>query len=126
MAFGHIVAESSVGRSTGHRPGLFAVSLAPEDISGLAFSRKRQPLAPRPLRADPPGLGSESSTAGRGFVHVLAGGLWTGIDLFMGFVVDPILRAAPFEARRAVITRLTPKTLFMPTLATRRQRSARL
>jgi hypothetical protein len=52
------------------------------------------------------------------FVHVLAGGLWTGIDLFMGFVVGPILRAAPFEARRAVITRLTPKTLFiMPTLS---------
>jgi hypothetical protein len=52
------------------------------------------------------------------FVHVLAGGLWTGIDLFMGFVIGPILRAAPFEARRAVITRLTPKTLFiMPTLS---------
>src|SRR5580692_2720684 len=51
-------------------------------------------------------------------VHVLAGGLWTGIDLFMGFVIGPILRAAPFEARRAVITRLTPKTLFiMPTLS---------
>jgi hypothetical protein len=26
------------------------------------------------------------------FVHVLAGGLWTGIDLFMGFVIGPILR----------------------------------
>jgi hypothetical protein len=52
------------------------------------------------------------------FLHVLAGGLWTGIDLFMGFVVGPILRACPFEARRAVITRLTPKTLFiMPTLS---------
>ena len=51
-------------------------------------------------------------------VHVLAGALWTGIDLFMGFVVGPILRAAPFEARRAVITRLTPRTLFvMPTLS---------
>jgi hypothetical protein len=36
----------------------------------------------------------------------------------MGFVVGPILRASPFEARRAVITRLTPKTLFiMPTLS---------
>lgn len=44
--------------------------------------------------------------------------MWTGIDLFMGFVVGPILRAAPFEARRAVITRLTPTTLFlMPTLS---------
>jgi hypothetical protein len=52
------------------------------------------------------------------FVHVIAGALWTGIDLFMGFIVGPILRAAPFEARRAVITRLTPKTLFiMPTLS---------
>jgi len=52
------------------------------------------------------------------FLHVLAGALWTGIDLFMGFVVGPILRASPFEARRAVITRLTPKTLFiMPTLS---------
>src|SRR5262249_19636453 len=33
------------------------------------------------------------------FVHVLAGGLWTGIDLFMGFVVGPILRRLPLEAR---------------------------
>ncbi len=52
------------------------------------------------------------------FVHVMTGALWTGIDLFMGFVIGPILRAAPFEARRAIITRLTPKTLFlMPTLS---------
>ena len=52
------------------------------------------------------------------FFHVMSGGLWTGIDLFMGFVVGPILRAAPFAARREIITRLTPKTLFiMPTLA---------
>ena len=52
------------------------------------------------------------------FVHVMTGGLWTGIDLFMGFVVGPTLRAAPFEARRAILTRLVPKTLFiMPTLA---------
>ena len=47
-----------------------------------------------------------------------AAALWTGIDLFMGFVVGPTLRAAPFEARRAILTRLVPKTLFiMPTLA---------
>jgi hypothetical protein len=52
------------------------------------------------------------------FIHVIAGALWTGIDLFMGFVIGPILRAAPFEARRAIITRLTPRTLFiMPTLS---------
>lgn len=52
------------------------------------------------------------------FVHVLCGGLWTGIDLFMGFVVGPILRRLPLDARRAVIANLVPRTLFlMPTLS---------
>jgi hypothetical protein len=53
------------------------------------------------------------------FIHVMAGVLWTGIDLFMGFVIGPILRRAPFAARRAIVLRLMPKTLFLlPTLAT--------
>ena len=52
------------------------------------------------------------------FVHVIAGCLWTGIDLFMGFVVGPILRRLPLEARRPVISALVPRTLFlMPTLS---------
>jgi hypothetical protein len=52
------------------------------------------------------------------FVHVIAGVMWTGIDLFMGFIVGPILRRIDFAARREVIVRLVPKTLFlMPTLA---------
>jgi len=52
------------------------------------------------------------------FIHVLAGGLWTGIDLFMGFVIGPILRRIPLEARRAVISALIPRTLvLMPTLS---------
>ena len=52
------------------------------------------------------------------FFHVMSGVLWTGIDLYMGFVIGPILRGAPFEARRAIITRLAPKTVFlMPTLS---------
>ncbi len=52
------------------------------------------------------------------FVHVFSGLLWTGIDLFMGFVLGPILRAVDIAARRAVLLRLTPRTLFlMPTLA---------
>ena len=53
------------------------------------------------------------------FVHVICGVLWTGIDLFMGFIVGPILRRVDIAARREVITRLVPQTLFlMPTLAT--------
>src|SRR5580693_8324814 len=52
------------------------------------------------------------------FIHVLAGGLWTGIDLFMGFVIGPMLRRLPLDARRAVISALVPRTLFlMPTLS---------
>jgi uncharacterized membrane protein len=52
------------------------------------------------------------------FLHVFSGLLWTGIDLFMGFVLGPILRVVDIPARRAVLLRLTPRTLFlMPTLA---------
>ncbi len=52
------------------------------------------------------------------FLHVIAGVLWTGIDLFMGFVLGPIMRRLPLPARRAVILRLMPKMLFlMPTLS---------
>lgn len=52
------------------------------------------------------------------FLHVITGLLWTGIDLFMGFVIGPILRRIDLSARRAVIIRLLPRTLFlMPTLA---------
>ena len=52
------------------------------------------------------------------FVHVICGVMWTGIDLFMGFIVGPILRRVDLAARREVIVRLVPRTLFlMPTLA---------
>ncbi len=52
------------------------------------------------------------------FVHVFCGLLWTGIDLFMGFLLGPILRTVDVAARKAVLLRLTPRTLFlMPTLA---------
>jgi len=52
------------------------------------------------------------------FLHVFSGLLWTGIDLFMGFVIGPILRAVDLPARKTVLLRLTPRTLFlMPALA---------
>ena len=53
------------------------------------------------------------------FLHVIAGLLWTGIDLFMGFIMGPILKRVDLTARRAIVTRLVPRMLFlMPTLAT--------
>jgi hypothetical protein len=52
------------------------------------------------------------------WVHVMFGTLWTGIDLFMGFVIGPILRKVGLSVRREIIVRLVPRTLFlMPTLS---------
>ena len=48
------------------------------------------------------------------FIHVMAGVLWTGIDLFMGFVIGPIMRRSPVAVRRAMVLRLMPKTLSPP------------
>jgi hypothetical protein len=53
------------------------------------------------------------------FVHVMSGALWTGIDLFMGFVIGPVLRHVSFDTRRAMIAGIIPRTLIlMPVLST--------
>jgi hypothetical protein len=52
------------------------------------------------------------------FVHVMTGALWTGIDLFMGFVIGPVLRRCSLDTRRAMIAGIIPRTLvLMPTLS---------
>jgi len=52
------------------------------------------------------------------FVHVISSLLWTGVDLFMGFVLGPILRRLDLPVRREIARRLTPRTLFlMPTVS---------
>jgi hypothetical protein len=52
------------------------------------------------------------------FVHVITGLLWTGIDLFMGFVIGPIMRRVAFPVRQAITIRLMPRMMFiLPTLA---------
>ena len=51
-------------------------------------------------------------------IHVFSSLLWTGIDLFMGFVLGPILRRVDLSIRREIAIRLTPRTLFlMPTVS---------
>jgi hypothetical protein len=47
------------------------------------------------------------------FVHVFSSLLWTGVDLFMGFVLGPILRRVDLSVRREIVRRLTPRTLFL-------------
>lgn len=52
------------------------------------------------------------------YVHVLTGGLWTGIDLFMGFVLGPVLGGMGPAERASVFKRLIPRmTFLMPVLA---------
>jgi hypothetical protein len=53
------------------------------------------------------------------YLHVLTGGTWTGIDLFMGVVMGRILKGLEPQARTQVIKKLVPLMLFlMPALAT--------
>ena len=51
------------------------------------------------------------------FYHIVGGGLWTGIDLFLGLVLGPIMGSMSIPARVEFSTRLMPKMLLiMPTL----------
>ncbi len=51
------------------------------------------------------------------FFHVVGGGMWTAIDLFLGFVIGPILGRLSIPARIEFTTRFMPKmVLIMPTL----------
>jgi hypothetical protein len=53
------------------------------------------------------------------FFHVVGGALWTSVDLFVGFVIGPILRMLPVPARVEFTKRFMPKMLvLMPTLVT--------
>jgi hypothetical protein len=45
------------------------------------------------------------------WIHVLSGVLWTGADIFLGFVLGPVLRRLDMPQRMAVIGYLVPRTL---------------
>lgn len=51
------------------------------------------------------------------FYHVVGGGMWTAIDLFLGFVLGPILGTMSIPSRIELTKRLMPKmVVLMPTL----------
>ncbi|HEY1777150.1 MAG TPA: hypothetical protein VGG41_13405 [Solirubrobacteraceae bacterium] len=53
------------------------------------------------------------------FYHVVGGGLWTAVDLFLGLVLGPIMGTMSIPARIELSSRLMPKLLLlMPTLVT--------
>ena len=52
------------------------------------------------------------------YVHVITGGTWTGIDLFMGLVMSRVMRGLAPQTRAQIINKLVPIMLFfMPSLA---------
>ena len=52
------------------------------------------------------------------YVHVFTSMLWTGTDIFMAFLLGPILRNVSLSTRKEVISGLMPKMIFyMPTVA---------
>src|ERR1035437_9340388 len=51
------------------------------------------------------------------FFHIVGGGMWTALDLFLGFVIGPNLGRLSIPARIEFTTRFMPKMiLIMPTL----------
>lgn len=53
------------------------------------------------------------------FLHVAFGAAWTIVDLYLGFILGPILGKLSVPARIEVVTKLMPKMLLiMPTVVT--------
>ncbi len=53
------------------------------------------------------------------FYHVVGGGIWTALDLFVGLVIGPILGRLSIPARMEFAARFMPKmAIIMPTLVT--------
>ena len=53
------------------------------------------------------------------FLHVAGGAAWTILDLFLGFVLGPILGRLSIPARIELVTKLMPKMLIiLPTVVT--------
>jgi hypothetical protein len=51
------------------------------------------------------------------FFHIVGGGLWTAIDLFVGLIIGPIIGRLSIPARMEFSARFMPKmVLIMPTL----------
>jgi hypothetical protein len=45
------------------------------------------------------------------WIHVLSGVLWTGADIFLGFILGPVMRRLDISQRTAVIGYLVPRQL---------------
>ena len=46
------------------------------------------------------------------YVHVFTATMWTGTDIFMGFILGPIFRHVSIQTRKEIISWLMPKMIF--------------
>ena len=52
------------------------------------------------------------------YIHIFSSILWTGTDIFMAFILGPVLRNVSLSARKEIISWLMPKMVFfMPTVS---------
>ena len=102
------VASASVGgQSQGRHPAPLDIQIVP--LKGLPFAGAAVALV---IFA----IASNSSWALM-LVHVAGGGLWTGVDLFVGLVIGPILGGLSPPARIEFASKFMPKmVLLMPVL----------
>jgi hypothetical protein len=106
--------------------GLAMASVTADGISSAPTGASRRAIQVVPLRGLPIVavilLGLIVSIAANWrwalmFYHVAGGGLWTGIDLFVGFVIGPILGRLSIPARAEFSAKFMPMmVLIMPTL----------
>ncbi len=98
--------------------------MADSVLAGASTAPVASPLRPAYVMAGAAGLAVMAAAVlgpslwFLNFVHVMSGALWTGIDLFMGFVVGRVMRGVSLETRRAMVAGLMPRMLvLMPTLS---------
>jgi hypothetical protein len=103
--------SNALGRSTGPGLGVSPIASAPGILTWRAFPLVGIPVAALLVALQEQGVFLD-------YVHVLSGALWTGIDIFMGLVIGPIMARMPPASRAQFVQNLVPTMLFlMPTLA---------
>lgn len=109
------VPATTLGPPGGASPGA-ALGAAPAKTDFQIVPLKGLPVVGVVLIGLAVAVGTKSAWA-VDFFHVVSGAFWTALDLFLGFVLGPIMGRLSVPARVELTTRLMPKMmLIMPTI----------